>query len=113
MSETHARPSLSVHHVNQLMRGVCTCTSVPKMHTSKVSDAAGDLLSQKHAPDIECLMRKALRKVTCVLGPLMFLACTFGLLDKSNLAFAALELNDRLGFSPEEYGLGKRSHGAL
>lgn len=46
------------------------------------------------------------RKVSWVLLPIVFLAAVLNYLDRSNLAFAALELNADLGFTPVDYGIG-------
>src|ERR1700749_2726893 len=38
--------------------------------------------------------------------PLLFLLVMLNYLDRSNLGFAALQMNSQLGFTPEVYGLG-------
>lgn len=46
-----------------------------------------------------------LRKVSRVLLPICFLAGLMNYLDRTNLTFAALQLNADLGFTPKDYGL--------
>jgi hypothetical protein len=45
-------------------------------------------------------------KCTRSLLPIFFLMITLSYIDRTNLAFASIQLNEDLGFSPEVYGLG-------
>ncbi|WIA31173.1 hypothetical protein OEZ86_001180 [Tetradesmus obliquus] len=53
-------------------------------------------------PDLGAIIRKVSR----VLMPICFLAGVLNYLDRTNLNFAALQLNAELGFTPQDYGLG-------
>ena len=48
----------------------------------------------------------AIRKATVRLIPFLCLAYTINFLDRVNVGFAALHMNDALGFSPSVYGFG-------
>lgn len=50
--------------------------------------------------------RALFARVATRIIPLMILMYAIAFLDRSNLAFAALEMNEDLGFSPEVYGFG-------
>jgi ACS family tartrate transporter-like MFS transporter len=58
-------------------------------------------------PDAEdALSRATLAKVTRRLLPFLFLLYIVCFLDRVNIGFAALQMNQELGFSPGMYGLG-------
>src|SRR3954451_11486393 len=50
--------------------------------------------------------RAVLRKATWRLIPFLFLLYVVAYLDRVNVGFAALQMNDALGFSAAVYGLG-------
>ncbi|MGF7033580.1 MFS family permease [Paenibacillus mucilaginosus] len=50
--------------------------------------------------------RSTTRKVTLRLLPFLFLCFTISILDRVNIGFAALQMNQDLGFSDAVYGLG-------
>lgn len=50
--------------------------------------------------------RRALRKATLCLIPLLFVLYIVSFLDRVNVGFAALQMNADLGFSDAVYGLG-------
>ncbi len=50
--------------------------------------------------------RTAVARVTRRLIPLLFLLYILAFLDRVNVGFAALQMNQTLGFSPAVYGLG-------
>src|SRR5262245_2449606 len=52
------------------------------------------------------LERVALRKVTRRLIPFLMLLYVVAWLDRVNVGFAALQMNEALGFSPRVYGFG-------
>lgn len=52
------------------------------------------------------LERRAIAKVTRHLIPLLFLLYVLNFLDRVNVGFAALRMNEDLGFGPGVYGLG-------
>lgn len=52
------------------------------------------------------LSEKTLRKIGIRILPLLALAYLFAWLDKFNVGFAALQMNESLGFTNTEYGLG-------
>ena len=54
----------------------------------------------------EALKRKVLNKVTRRLIPLLFVLYMIAYLDRVNVGFAALQMNQDLGFSSTIYGLG-------
>ncbi len=54
----------------------------------------------------EVLKRKVLNKVTRRLIPLLFVLYMIAYLDRVNVGFAALQMNQDLGFSSKIYGLG-------
>ena len=54
----------------------------------------------------ETLKRKVLKKVTRHLIPLLFVLYIIAYLDRVNVGFAALQMNQDLGFSPTIYGIG-------
>ena len=50
--------------------------------------------------------RRTLAKITLRLIPLMFVLYIVAFLDRVNVGFAALQMNEDLGFSDTVYGLG-------
>ena len=52
------------------------------------------------------LERSTTRKVTIRLIPFLFLCFTISILDRVNIGFAALQMNEDLGFSNAVFGLG-------
>jgi ACS family tartrate transporter-like MFS transporter len=52
------------------------------------------------------LARATLAKITRRLLPFLFLLYIVCFLDRVNIGFAALQMNQELGFSPRLYGLG-------
>src|SRR5262245_53614543 len=52
------------------------------------------------------LQHTALRKVTWRLAPFLLLLYVVACLDRVNVGFAALQMNEHLQFSPAVYGLG-------
>ena len=65
-----------------------------------------DQIAQKAAVSIDGDGARIMRRVTLHLIPFL-LACYFiSFLDRVNVAFAALQMNKDLGFSPSIYGLG-------
>jgi MFS transporter, ACS family, tartrate transporter len=50
--------------------------------------------------------RELLRKITLRLIPFMFILYIVAYLDRVNVSYASLQMNDALGFSPEVYALG-------
>lgn len=60
---------------------------------------------KRQSDDTHALAR-AIRKATVRLIPFLCLAYTINFLDRVNVGFAALHMNDALGFSPSVYGFG-------
>jgi ACS family tartrate transporter-like MFS transporter len=58
------------------------------------------------AADNAAVGRAALAKATARLIPFLFLLYIVALLDRVNVGFAALQMNEDLGFSDAVYGLG-------
>lgn len=56
--------------------------------------------------DIHRLEQTTTRKVTLRLIPFLFLCFTISILDRVNIGFAALQMNEDLGFSHAVYGFG-------
>ncbi|KAI8465365.1 MAG: major facilitator superfamily domain-containing protein [Monoraphidium minutum] len=56
--------------------------------------------------DVPQLPARTFSRVSRVLLPIVFLAGVANYLDRTNLTFAALQLNGDLGFTPKDYGLG-------
>lgn len=56
--------------------------------------------------DIQQLEKSTTRKVTLRLIPFLFLCFTISILDRVNIGFAALRMNEDLGFSDAVYGFG-------
>ena len=52
--------------------------------------------------------RATLAKITLRLIPFMFVLYIVAFLDRVNVGFAALQMNEDLGFSDTVYGLGAR-----
>ena len=52
------------------------------------------------------LERSTTKKVTLRLIPFLFLCFTISILDRVNIGFAALQMNEDLGFSNAVFGLG-------
>lgn len=60
----------------------------------------------KRQSDAAHALARAIRKATVQLIPFLCLAYTINFLDRVNVGFAALHMNDALGFSPSVYGFG-------
>jgi MFS transporter, ACS family, tartrate transporter len=60
---------------------------------------------QKIGDDAD-LERQVLRRITRRIIPVLFLGVMIGYLDRVNVAFAALTMNQSLGLSPSAYGWG-------
>jgi ACS family tartrate transporter-like MFS transporter len=60
----------------------------------------------KRQTDEAPLLASAIRKATVRLIPFLCLAYTVNFLDRVNVGFAALHMNEDLGFSPAVYGFG-------
>ena len=60
---------------------------------------------KRQSDDTHALAR-AIRKATVRLIPFLCLAYTINFPDRVNVGFAALHMNDALGFSPSVYGFG-------
>ncbi len=56
--------------------------------------------------DIQQLEKSTVRKVTLRLIPFLFLCFTISILDRVNIGFAALRMNQDLGFSDAVFGFG-------
>ncbi|MEK3789406.1 MFS transporter [Paenibacillus sp. FSL K6-1230] len=56
--------------------------------------------------DLQQLEKSTVRKVTLRLIPFLFLCFTISILDRVNIGFAALSMNEHLGFSEAVYGFG-------
>lgn len=56
--------------------------------------------------DFQQLEKTTVRKVTLRLIPFLFLCFTISILDRVNIGFAALRMNEDLGFSEAVYGFG-------
>jgi MFS family permease len=56
--------------------------------------------------DYQQLEKTTVRKVTLRLIPFLFLCFTISILDRVNIGFAALRMNEDLGFSEAVYGFG-------
>ncbi|MFB5677704.1 MFS transporter [Paenibacillus terreus] len=56
--------------------------------------------------DFQQLEKSTVRKVTLRLIPFLFLCFTISILDRVNIGFAALRMNEDLGFSEAVYGFG-------
>jgi ACS family tartrate transporter-like MFS transporter len=54
----------------------------------------------------DAMERIVVRKLTRRIVPILFLGIFIGYLDRVNVAFAALTMNDSLGFSPTAFGWG-------
>ena len=60
----------------------------------------------KRQTDEAPIRASAIRKATIRLIPFLCLAYTVNFLDRVNVGFAALDMNEDLGFSPSVYGFG-------
>ncbi len=56
--------------------------------------------------DLQQLEKSTVRKVTLRLIPFLFLCFAISILDRVNIGFAALRMNEDLGFSEAVYGFG-------
>lgn len=56
--------------------------------------------------DLHQLEKSTVRKVTMRLIPFLFLCFAISILDRVNIGFAALRMNEDLGFSEAVYGFG-------
>src|ERR1700744_6797808 len=54
----------------------------------------------------EALSRTVVSKLFWRIIPLLFLLVMLNYIDRTNLGFAALQMNSQLGFTPEVYGTG-------
>lgn len=68
-------------------------------------DSTGGCLGMQELHPV-LIQNNTFKKVSWVLLPICFLAGVMNYLDRTNLAFAALELNADLGFTPVDYGIG-------
>lgn len=59
--------------------------------------------ASRHENDLE---KKVMRKVTLRIIPFIMLLYFIAFLDRVNIGFAALTMNQDLGFSPTVFGLG-------
>lgn len=76
------------------------------VHPADVGESGRDADDvEKHNPG-KAELDKVYGKVTRNLLPIFFLMITLSYIDRTNLAFASIQLNQDLGFSPEVYGLG-------
>jgi MFS family permease len=57
-------------------------------------------------PMVDTLEQRVLRKLSHRIVPVLFLGVFLGYLDRVNVAFAALTMNDSLGLSPTAFGIG-------
>jgi MFS transporter, ACS family, tartrate transporter len=60
----------------------------------------------KHSSDVAALEQRVLQRITRRIVPVLFLGVLIGYLDRVNVAFAALTMNQSLGLSPTAYGWG-------
>ena len=60
-------------------------------------------MQQLHFAELE---QRTVRKVSKHLIPFLFICFAISILDRLNISFAALQMNESLGFSSEVYGLG-------
>ena len=60
----------------------------------------------EHLSKFTELEQRTVRKVSKHLIPFLFLCFAISILDRLNISFAALQMNESLGFSSEVYGLG-------
>jgi hypothetical protein len=76
------------------------------VHPADVGESGRDADDvEKHNPG-KAELDKVYGKVTRNLLPIFYLMITLSYIDRTNLAFASIQLNQDLGFSPEVYGLG-------
>jgi MFS transporter, ACS family, tartrate transporter len=59
-----------------------------------------------HLPDADTIGRSALRKASLRLLPLIGIGYAIAFMDRANVSFAALQMNQALHFSASAYGLG-------
>jgi hypothetical protein len=65
-------------------------------------------MTEPHSPEVlgESQYQCAVRQVTRRLLPFLFVLYLIASIDRSNVAFAALQMNHDLGFSASVYGFG-------
>jgi len=66
----------------------------------------GDMAVQSGVAGGEALSRPVVGKLFWRIIPLLFLLVMLNYIDRSNLGFAALQMNSQLGFTPAVYGTG-------
>uniref|UniRef100_A0A383W9P8 Major facilitator superfamily (MFS) profile domain-containing protein n=1 Tax=Tetradesmus obliquus TaxID=3088 RepID=A0A383W9P8_TETOB len=82
-----------------------TSKGVTDQSDGKLPPVTAEVADQEDGEE-ELDLGAIIRKVSRVLMPICFLAGVLNYLDRTNLNFAALQLNAELGFTPQDYGLG-------
>lgn len=72
----------------------------------KMNQTDGQILTGEGLPGLDALEQQTVSKVTRRTIPFLFLCFAISILDRVNIGFAALQMNQDLGFSSAVYGFG-------